>query len=979
MTSPSSDKKSAIGKLIILKQFFHPHYDWERRTDDFPEWLVLGHYDSVEAHEISKLKDLLPHTQVKTSQFKYGPNSQTYIPLVLNSFYVDTLPKNRQDCKEIEYDVVFRLFIQMQLSAVTVDLMKRVPMNSDANAVSEVQFQRLAMGVDRIGATIQSILDDPRYTRLSPMLYRSMGAYEFVAELSFVNENEFKEVFLVFQDLKAIDFSRVISENKLLKNHHVFGRVNALVTFNREKILASELSGQPVESYRIVQHIRISPGHDNEALALSQSRQFPTWIGTESKNLAVEFHGGFSEYVSVMKDQLTAAIQNTGSVYSEFLFRPTDGDARNTNSTENETHHHDIRIGKLLKEIKEGMYSKLEDLDSTKSFGDVQITEFNVLLHITIQGLFRNDKQVLLLDLIPYIQAIPDYLIGFHRLAERGMLTSPERLRFLRAIDRSISFLRRAVRNRIEEMSNSGDPMSLSNRSIVSPKMMAAYSICARVVWSFLQDSTQDKAPCNACALVGTLGRVVVEEPLLGLRRKIADCSQDITAINVSKEGVWDKTNSNNPLPRLLFYDLSGPLLLRPEAVFISTVHELAEHLEWRGPHSKLDFLGEYRRMITQATLDRAAVYFIHENDKYKVEYYQDLLGKFLGVCIESSLVGERSGTNIFSAIDAIQDLISEEDIDTFISKLVLKELLLNKRRLSKKAVSAFLRKFYEFVIDAKVNYSRGYGNDVKKSAVLMKDLKSVKSVINECFADLAMFSFLYTSRCIRDASRRNRHPNEEATPCLVSHSDWTYIYYYMFEMNHVWSPDLFKELASLSHEELAKGFENPRLSEFFHRAIVFDYLVHRTNTRGFDVHKWKSVCTNRLYGLYTKFCRDKEDDELVAMRYEIFKAYLGIQMDWLQEALILSDDVNQHCIAAILWRQFEYTQKHWMKSEFSTLDHTRALAIEFIDLWDNCAKELCGIGSGSGETASTEQQRVRFLEALWCESTFVVLDGIFE
>jgi hypothetical protein len=67
------------------------------------------------------------------------------------------------------------------------------------------------------------------------------------------------------------------------------------------------------------------------------------------------------------------------------------------------------------------------------------------------------------------------------------------------------------------------------------------------------------------------------------------------------------------------------------------------------------------------------------------------------------------------------------------------------------------------------------------------------------------------------------------------------------------------------------------------------------------------------------------------------------------------------------------------MKSEFSTSDYTRALAIEFIDLWDNCARELCGIGSGSGENASTEQQRVRFLEALWCESTFVVLDGIFE
>jgi hypothetical protein len=962
MNHLKSDDNRPIGKLIILKQFFHPHYEWNRDTIKFPDWLVLGHYDTIETHNISYLKDMLDHTQVHSSQFEYGPNSKTYLPLILNSLYTKSISNKEDLAKIVDSDPLFQLWIQMQLSAVTVDFMKRTPTDACSNNQDIVHFKCLSNGVDQIGYHIQSILDKADYAGLHAVLYRSMGSYEFNAELRFSKECDFSEVFKLLQELKSVEFLDVKPAAKDLKNHHVFGRVNALITFNRRKIPRSTENRNPSPNYKIVQHIRISPGHDDEALGLSNRRKYPTWIGAESKNLIVEFQGGFNEYVAIMEDQLTDEIQNTGSVYSQFLFRQPIQEDRPSKADTLTKEHAPIAVGEFLKKLMVSTRDKLKEIEAKKSFGEVQITEFNVLLNVAIQGLLRNDKQLFLLDLVPYILAIPDYLIGYQQLSEQGRLTSPERLRYLKAIDRSIGLLRRAVRNRIEEMSQSVDPMSLSNRSFVSPKLMAAYSICARVAWSFLFDALADKEKCHACAFVGTLGRVVVEEPLMGLREKIqTEIEKGIASSGSSKGSFTKEAEDVIPLPHLLFYDLSGPLLLRPEAVFLSTIHELAEHLEWRGPKTQQNFLGEYQRIITQTALERAAVYFLLRHEKYRTSEHQEVLSGFIRARLEAMNSHTAIEKSIFSAFDSMQDLVSEKAILDFANGLGTGGVDSNELRIRRKSLRTLLKRFRDFIVLARLNYGQSDDDRSNHASFLIKDIASLKSLIKESFADLAMIDFL-------DTSRRLTSPNPTTSTILVDHFDWRYVYHYLLFIYRVWSPDLFNELASLSSEDLENGFDNPRLSEFFHRAIVLHYIVYRTNSKPFDYSTWEKSCSKDAFDLYSSFCC--ENGVSLELEESLFDEYLQIQFEWLKGGMILNEAEEQDCIAAVLWRQFEASRNSWMETRFSKADHTKALLSEFVDLWDSCSRELGKTATPNQHPAWTDLCRVRFLESLWCEST---------
>ncbi len=979
MTSGNTNENQPIGKLIILKQYFHPHYDWDRKTLELPEWLVLGHYDSVKTHKINKLKDLLEHTRVGTKQFEYGPNSQTYIPLILNSFYTG-ITRNEQvlDEKE-ESGVVFRLLIQMQLSAVTVDSLKRVApkvrkktssKKSQAKGKSAVQFQQLSKGIDQIGICVQSILDDPLYSSLNPVLYRSMGADEFIAELTFAEESEFSRVFSLFQALKGIDFQKVIRDSGKHKNHHVFGRVNALVTFNRERIKPTGKVTSSSNPYKIVQHIRISPGHDEEALSITNRNRYSNWIGTNSKNMVIEFPGGFGEYVSVMRDQLTESIQNTGSVYSEFLFNPSTSIHGSNQSLGTDTGHKEISVGKPLKALKKQTVNKLKKLEKRKSFGFVQITEFNVLLNIATQGLLRNDKQVFLLDLIPYIKTIPDYLLGYQELVESGKLTGTERLRYLRAIDRTVAFLRRAIRNRIEEMANSGDPMSISNRSIVSPKLMAAYSICARVVWLFLKESFKDQSPCNACALVGTLGRVIVQEPLLGLRQRIIELRMIASEKNIPEEKIESEQAKKGGVPRLLFYDLSGPLLLRPEAVFLSTVHELAEHLEWKGPRFEEDFLGEFRMIVERATLERTAAYFVQDHPEFQSIEYQQALGLIINAYLVGSLESIGRDEDDFSGIDLIHELFSKADLSGIIS-LVLSELSRREApHVNQNSVIACLKMFHEYFIQSRAMMVRPRATNPASTLRLMDGQKEFNSVVSEVFSDAAMFYFLRAARHITS--------QVPSGSCAIEHSDWFYVYYFMLEVLLFWSPDFFVELSAITQPKLSGGFNNPRLSEFFHRAIVLHYLVYRTTSKSFDVQAWEEACVSDVFKLYAKFCRDNKETVAKVLSKSIFSDYLKIQMLWLSELLIIPDQYDTPCIASLLWRQFDQNTYGQKMEDPESMRYLGELVKQFIDLWEACAKDLYGGAFGSENTNDTERQRVRFLEALWCESTFVDVRGLF-
>lgn len=969
MNHLKSDDNRPIGKLIILKQFFHPHYEWNRETINFPDWLVLGHYDTIETHNISYLKDMLDHTQVHSSQFEYGPNSKTYIPLILNSHYTESVSNKAHLGEIVDSDPLFQLWIQMQLSAVTVDFMKRTPTDACSNNQDIVHFKCLSNGVDQIGCHIQSILDKSNYAGLHAVLYRSMGSHEFNAELSFSKECDFSAVFKLLQELKAVEFLDVKPAVKNLKNHHVFGRVNALITFNRKKIPHSTEKRNPSPNYKIIQHIRISPGHDDEALRLSNSKKYPTWIGAESKNLIVEFQGGFNEYVAIMENQLTDEIQNTGSVYSQFLFRQPIQEDRPSKADALNKEHAPIAVGAFLKDLMVSTRKKLREIEAKKSFGEVQITEFNVLLNVAIQGLLRNDKQLFLLDLVPYILAIPDYLIGYQQLSERGKLTSPERLRYLKAIDRSIGLLRRAVRNRIEEMSQSVDPMSLSNRSFVSPKLMAAYSICARVAWSFLFDALADKENCHACAFVGPLGRVVVEEPLMGLREKIqTEIEKGIASSGSSRGSFTKEAEDVNPLPHLLFYDLSGPLLLRPEAVFLSTIHELAEHLEWKGPKTQQDFFGEYQRIITQTALERAAVFFLLKHERYRSSEHQEVLSEFIRARLEAMNSHQGIEKSIFLAFDSIQDLVSEKAILDFVNGIGTEEMDSTELGIRRKSTRRLLKRFRDFVVFARLNYGQSDDDRSNHASFLIKDIASLKSLIKESFADLAMIDFL-------DTSRRLTIPNPTTSTILVDHSDWQYVYHYLLFVYRVWSPDLFKELASLTTDDLENGFDNPRLSEFFHRAIVLHYIVYRTNSKPFDYSTWEKSCSVDALDLYSSFCR--ENGVYLELKKSLFDEYLQIQFEWLKGGMILDEAEEQDCIAAVLWRQFEASRNSWMETSFSKADHIKALLSEFVELWDSCSRELCKTATRKQHLASIDLCRVRFLESLWCESTIADPHGI--
>jgi hypothetical protein len=493
-------------------------------------------------------------------------------------------------------------------------------------------------------------------------------------------------------------------------------------------------------------------------------------------------------------------------------------------------------------------------------------------------------------------------------------------------------------------------------------------------VWLFLKDSFQDQAECNACALVGTLGRVIVEEPLLGLRHKISEIQANTPARSTDEKETNSRRTKAGLLPRLLFYDLSGPLLLRPEAVFLSTVHELAEHLEWQGPPSEIDFSNRYRDVISRASLERAAVHFINESEEFRTKQeYRRVLGLFIFKCLEQSPQSDSGNTNIFFGVDFIHELLCSVELDVFFDFVFSDTKRSESIGLSKEKITDFLRGFKAFVAQTGSSSVQVLANQTMSKAGFPRSLGSLKDIVNECFADAAMFYYL------RDA-RKSKEIKKKGSGCAsVNHSDWFYIYYYVLEAYLFWAPDLYEELSAVTPAKLRIGSPNPRLSELFHRAVVLHYLVHRSISKSFDVRQWESICQNDIYELYERFCKDHLHMKLKTLDRSVFSEYQKFQFHSLRTLLIIPENQDESSFASLLWEQFDLDKNSPEKECFSSSPYTRELASQFIGLWGACAEDLFGGSPNEEKTIETERERVRFLEALWCESTFVDENGIFQ
>jgi len=149
--------------------------------------------------------------------------------------------------------------------------------------------------------------------------------------------------------------------------------------------------------------------------------------------------------------------------------------------------------------------------------------------------------------------------------------------------------------------------------------------------------------------------------------------------------------------------------------------------------------------------------------------------------------------------------------------------------------------------------------------------------------------------------------------------------------------------------------------------------------SKNFDVRQWEPMCQEDIYGLYARFCTDHLEMKLKTLDQSVFSEYQKIQFQWLRSLLIIPENQDESSFASLLWEQFDQDRNSPEKECFSSSPYTRELASQFIGLWDACAEDLCGSSPSQEKTINTERERVRFLEALWCESTFVDVNGIFQ
>lgn len=959
-------KKELIGRRVDLKQYFHPHYLWQRDAEAFSTIITLGHYDTIKVVSVHSLIDLAPEEINLAFPGQPAPYTTTTVSLVLNSFLSKFRnvksakdPQNSECIIQHEKDMdvfykkrKFWVFIEIYLSAVTIDLLKR--RNLDAASVAGVQFKSLGLGIELVGSRLQKMLNAIDDGGVDSILYRSIGAQDFVIELKFDDEKSFRLLADLVISLRQIEFSDVLP-NDHNPNHHIFSQVNAITSFDEDKF---EKKDGPKEDslVKIRQKIRIAPGHEFEVF--NQSPQSGKKIknesyslGFENKNLHVNFEGGFIEYIHYRRNTITQHHQNTGSVRSELTVPLVSFKEK---KPELQRQHAAIVMRDKVREIISECICKLKSFWTRKILSKSQFDELSNLVQSAVQGLSRNDKQIYLIDLLPFLQGIPTYI---ESVFEEGKSTIKERERFLKSLDNAIDLLTRAVRNRIDELSSFRDPMAPTNRTLVAPKLMSAYSTCASYAWALMRESSVHTYPIRACAFVGSSGKVNVHRPLV-------ESHNDLLAKGYVK------------LPKLLFYELSGPMLFRPEIVFINTIHEIAEESKWLdfesnpfGPGLKDFMLRNVLSQINSAFVSKTVGKISGDESKSIIDAFCSWVSS------HPPGVFTADGRTL-AAFHLFPYLLRGQVLDEFFKS---KEYIDRCSRIQKPRVheESLLKSFLEFA--AFDRHESDQSEEGKKARDFSERIHSQIGLIEECFADFAMLLYLFRSRVQAD----NEDTSTGKYPVRLTLQDADYLCSSLLETLFSATPGLFVTLANKSSGKIPDAHRTlslESLSEYFYRSILIIYLCLKFDPERKASNKSvvQALVSNTLKRIVRSAVRSLDPNSCIDEA--LLDSFVGARFNDLIKLLVLpslnSDSDESKCIANYFIKTLEAAETPGKFSSWLTLpsdEYEKELGSQFIELWS------MAVSAHSESDALTNFKRLNFIDALWCESTFHDIDGIFE
>lgn len=202
---------------------------------------------------------------------------------------------------------------------------------------------------------------------------------------------------------------------------------------------------------------------------------------------------------------------------------------------------------------------------------------------------FRQNSLGTARDLLPFIRQLGSVLAdvsGWQRFLAGQRKTPTEAIRTIENLDEFsedlndlISFVNRAVRNRIEQRSTTADPPFPHTVRDGVCKTVNAYSAVAYLCWELFRRGLEEGAPGEkvntdhfaACVAAGTHGRIVCQE-LFEEFRNHSEADREA--------GPAEGLTGLRPA-RLLLLSISGRILMQPEYATVQLFHECAEKSEW--------------------------------------------------------------------------------------------------------------------------------------------------------------------------------------------------------------------------------------------------------------------------------------------------------------------------------------------------------------------------------------------------------------
>jgi hypothetical protein len=169
-------------------------------------------------------------------------------------------------------------------------------------------------------------------------------------------------------------------------------------------------------------------------------------------------------------------------------------------------------------------------------------------------------------------------------------------------------------------------------------------------------------------------------------------------------------------------------------------------------------------------------------------------------------------------------------------------------------------------------------------------------------------------------------------------------------------------------------------LSEYFYRSILIIYLCLKFDRKHEGSNK--TVVQALVSNTLKRIVRSEVGslDQISRIDEAVLDSFITNRFDDLKKLFILppsnADGDESKCIANYFIKTLEAAESPEKFSSWLTLpsdEYEKELGSQFIELWS------MAVSVHSKSDALTNFKRLSFLDALWCESTFHDIDGIFQ